>query len=141
MEHFFSCMRPAMNPRILHSVVLLFPLILPAALLAQFAQRGALEGTVFDPSGAIVPGVQITLLDIAQNQSRQINADAAGHFEFDNLTAGQFQLTAALQGFETEKSQPVTVNIGAIAHYDFKLHTGSVQESVTVKEEAGGLET
>ena len=60
---------------------LIFLLIATVAGWAQFAQRGGIEGTVFDPSGAIVPGAQITLLDTAQNQSRQITADAIGHFE------------------------------------------------------------
>lgn len=130
-----------MNRRIFFSLLSICLLIAPRILLAQFAQRGGIEGTVFDPSGAVVPGAQITLLDLAQNQARQINADTAGHFEFNNLTAGQYQLTASLQGFETEKSQPVAVNIGAISHYDFKMRPGAVQESVTVSDEAGGLET
>ncbi len=56
---------------------------------AQFAQRGALPGTVFNSSGAVVPGAQVTLLDPAQKQTRQMTADSVGHFEFDNLTAGQ----------------------------------------------------
>ena len=130
-----------MNRRILLALALLFLILLPVTARAQFAQRGGVEGNVFDLSGAIVPGVQVTLLDIAQNQSRQVKADAAGHFEFNNLTAGQYQLTATLQGVESEKSEPVAVNIGAVTHYDFKLHPGSVQESVTVSDEAGGLET
>ena len=129
-----------MNRRTLVSVLFLF-LLLPLSGWAQFAQRGGIEGTVFDPSGAVVPGAQITLLDIAHNQTQQVKADAAGHFEFNNLTAGQYQLTTAIQGFETEKSQPVAVNIGGVTRYDFKLRQGSVQESVTVSEEAGGLET
>lgn len=108
---------------------------------AQFAQRGALSGTVFDASGAVVPDAQITLLDVAQNQSRQIKTDAAGHFEFNNLAAGQYQLTAAIQGFQTEKSEAITVNIGAVAHYDFKLHPGSLTEAVTVSAEEVGLVT
>src|SRR6202167_855525 len=130
-----------MHRRNLFSVIWLLLLLTPAGLWAQLAQRGGIEGTVFDPSGAVLAGAQITLLDIAQNQSRQVRADAAGHFEFNNLTAGQYQLSATLQGFETEKSEPVAVNIGAISHYDFKLRPGSVQESVTVTDEAGGLET
>ncbi len=130
-----------MNRHILISVVSLFLLLFSASAWAQFAQRGGIEGTVFDPSGAVVPGAQITLLDLAQNQSRQIKSDAIGHFEFNNLTAGQYQLTASLQGFKTEKSEAVAVNIGGIAHYDFKLHTGAVQESITVTDQAGGLET
>lgn len=132
-----------MNRRIQLSLAFLCMLLLssPCHLRAQFAQRGGIEGTVFDPSGAVVPSAQITLLDVAQNQSRQITTDAEGHFEFNNLTAGQYQLTAVNAGFDTAKSEPVAVNIGAVTHYDFKLRQGSVQQSVTVSEEAGGLET
>jgi hypothetical protein len=108
---------------------------------AQFAQRGSLSGTVFDASGAVVPGAQIVLLDVAQNQSRQIKADKAGHFEFDNLTAGQYRLTASHEGFQTENSEAITVNIAAVANYDFRLHPGSAKETVTVTAEAAGLET
>jgi len=39
---------------------------------SQFAQRGGIEGTVFDPSGAVLPGAQITLLELAQNQTREL---------------------------------------------------------------------
>ncbi len=130
-----------MNRRILLYAVSFSLLFLAANAWAQFAQRGGIEGTVFDQSGAVVPGAQIALLDLAQNQSRELKADAVGHFEFDNLAAGQYQLTASLQGFQTEKSESVAVNIGTVAHYDFKLHPGSVGESVTVTAEAGGLET
>ena len=131
-----------MNRRIVFLTVFLFLLfVCSGRSYAQFAQRGGVEGTVFDSSGAVVPGAQVRLLDLAQNQSRQITTDAAGHFEFDNLIAGQYQLTAAHEGFETEKSQSVAVNLGAVDHYDFKLHTGSVRQSVTVSAEEGGLET
>jgi len=122
-------------------VVPVFLLLVSANLQAQFAQRGGIEGTVFDPSGAVVPGVAITLLDLSQNQSRQIQSDTTGRFEFDNLPAGQYQLTASLQGFQTEKSEAITVNIGAISNYRFKLRTGSVQQSVTVTDQPMGLET
>ncbi|MGA3227999.1 MAG: carboxypeptidase-like regulatory domain-containing protein, partial [Acidobacteriaceae bacterium] len=130
-----------MNRRILLSTITIFFLFWPASSRAQFAQRGGVAGTVFDSMGAVVPGTQITLRDLAQNQERSIKADTAGHFEFDNLTAGQYQLTATFQGFETEKSEPITVNIGASAHYDFKLRPGSATESVTVTEQGGGVDT
>ena len=46
-----------------------------------------------------------------------------------------------MQGFETAKSEPISINIGGLSHYDFKMRAGSVQQTVTVSEEAGGLET
>jgi hypothetical protein len=131
----------AMNRRIVLSVLSVFMLVFSGNSWAQFAQRGGLGGTVFDPSNAVVPDAQITLHDLGQNQTWQTKSDAAGHFEFNNLTAGQYQLTASVQGFQSEKSQPITVNIGAIAQYDFKLHPGSVAESVTVTAEAVAPQT
>lgn len=129
-----------MIPRRLFWIPLLLALVSPSTW-SQFAQRGGIEGTVLDPSGAVIPGAQTTLLDIAQNQSRAIKTDATGHFEFDNLTAGQYRITSSFPGFKTETSQAVTVNLGAVTRYDFKLAEGAVTESVTVTAEAAGLET
>jgi hypothetical protein len=119
---------------------LVFLLATPAAV-AQFAQRGGLSGTVFDSSGAVIAGAQITLLDIAQNQTRQLKADSSGHFEFDNVAAGQYRLTAVADGFQRTTSEAITVTIGAISRYDFRLKPGSVDQTVTVSAEAAGLET
>lgn len=130
-----------MTRRILFALLSLFLLIKGPSAWAQFAQRGGIAGTVSDQSGAILPGVQISLLDLAQNQTRQEKANAAGHFEFDNLAAGQYQLTASIKGFRTEQSTAVTVNIGETSTYNFKLQPGSVNETVTVSAEAAGLET
>jgi len=130
-----------MKRRILLSVLLVFLLVVSGTSWAQFAQRGGLAGTVFDPSGAVVPGAQITLLDVAQNHSSSVTADKSGHFEVHDLAAGQYRLTASHEGFQTQTSESITVNIGAVSNYDFRLHPGSVGETVTVTAEAGGLET
>jgi hypothetical protein len=127
--------------RILLPVICLFCLLAAATAFAQFAQRGGIAGSVLDQSGAVLPGVQITLLDLAQNQSRQVKADAAGHFEFNDLAAGQYQLSASIKGFETAQSAPIEVNIGETSTYNFKLQPGSVNQTVTVSAQAGGLET
>ncbi len=88
-----------MNLRNSFSVMILLALLVCCQARAQFGQRGGVSGSIFDPSGAVVPGAEVTLLDIAQNKSRIVKADAGGHFEYDNLPAGQYLLTAALQGF------------------------------------------
>ena len=118
------------------SYVVVLWLTLSLSLWAQFAQRGGLAGTVFDASGAFVPGAEITLLDLAQNQSRKLTADKGGHFAFTDLTAGQYRLTASHDGFQTETSEPIAVNLGAVANYDFRLHPGSTRQTVTVTAEA-----
>lgn len=110
-------------------------------LLAQFAQRGGITGTISDPSGAAIPGVQVTLIQNGQSQGRQLKSDSSGHFEFDNLAAGQYQLSAQREGFDKAASEAITVNIGEMTNYNLKLRPGSVNQTVTVSAEAAGLET
>ena len=47
----------------------------------------------------------------------------------------------AAQGFDTAKSEGVTVNIGSTRTYDFKLQAGAVTQTVTVNTESAGLQT
>lgn len=108
---------------------------------SQFAQRGGIAGSVEDSSGAHVPSAKITLVQIGQNQTRQIMSDAQGHYEFNNLVAGQYMLTASAQGFRTAQSESVPVNIGDVTAYNFKLQTGSVNQTVMVTTEVSGLQT
>ncbi len=108
---------------------------------AQFAQRGGLQGFVFDPSSAVAPGATVTLLNTAQGNTTQTKSDPTGHFEFTNLEAGQYVLSVSAPGFAEVKSEPLTVNIGASLRYDFQLKTGTVTQSVTVSTTSTELET
>lgn len=130
-----------MKRRILVSVFSLFLVLVPVCAWAQFAQRGGIQGTVYDSSGAVIPGVQVSAIPIGQTQGRQVTSDSKGHFEFNNLVAGQYRLTATAQGFATAKSNAVAVHIGGLTTYDFKLQTGSVSQTVTVTSQGNGLET
>jgi hypothetical protein len=130
-----------MKRRALFSMLFVLLLSLTGESWAQFAQRGAMQGAVSDPSGALIPKANVTLIQLGQHQTRQITTDAQGHYEFDNLVAGQYLITVTAQGFSTAKSEGVTVNIGSTTTYDFKLQTGSVSQTVTVTTEGGGLQT
>ena len=59
-----------MKQRVLPLLVSLFLILAPNSSWAQFAQRGALAGTVFDASGAVVPGTEVTLLMRLNNGNR-----------------------------------------------------------------------
>ena len=130
-----------MNTRFRAALLSLLFSLLAWPVFAQFAQRGAIAGTAFDPAGAVVPGAQIKLVAIGENETRQIVSNSTGHFEFDNLAAGSYQLTAAASGFATAVSQTVIVNIGELTTYDFHMTTGSVTQTVSVTSESAGIET
>lgn len=127
----------------LRSLVLLVSLLMlmSGTALAQFAQRGGISGTVYDTSGAVIPGAQITLFDIAGNQVGQAKTDSSGHFEFNSIAAGQYRLSAVANGFMRMMSGLIPVAIGTVSRYDFKLKLGSVKQTVTVSSEAVPLET
>jgi hypothetical protein len=121
-------------------LVILFPLFVLSAL-GQFAQRGVVQGMVTDSTGAAIPGAEISLVQNGQSHPVRVHADSKGHYEFDNLVAGQYNLTATAQGFRTAKADAVAVNIGANTTFNLKLEIGSVNDTVTVSAEGGGIQT
>src|SRR5437870_345919 len=104
--------RPA-RPLLLLCALLV--LILPA--LAQF--HSGIEGSVSDPSGALVPDVNITVRNLSTGETRTVRTSSAGYYRVEPLPAGRFSITATATGFKTylnndvpvEADQVRTVNI------------------------------
>lgn len=107
-------------------------LITTSASFGQFAQRGGIDGSILDSSGAAIPNAPVTLTDVDHNQTRSVSTDAAGHFEFTGLVSGQYLLSVQRAGFEAAKSDPIQVTIGATVRYDLRLALGSAKQTVTV---------
>jgi hypothetical protein len=74
---------------------------LPLPLLAQsLAAGGVIEGTVFDESGAVVPGVSIAVRNEATGVVRETASDADGSFRAPLLPVGRYELSASRSGFD-----------------------------------------
>jgi TonB family protein len=126
--------RQALSRRaVVITAVLLLAVTLPiAALRAGQGAPAPLSGSVYDASGAVLPGVALTLEDTNQFQWTAVS-DMAGRFEFPRVQAGRCVLAASLAGF-----RPL--------HHEFELRTardwdravtlqvGEVQETITVRE-------
>ena len=81
------------------TAVLLLAVTLPiAAFRAAQSGPAALSGSVYDTSGAVLPGVELTLEDASQNATKT-TTDAAGHFYIPNVAPGHYVLAASLPGF------------------------------------------
>src|SRR5262245_3677493 len=81
---------------ILESLILF---LLPAALLAQ-VDRGGIVGTVNDSSGAVVPGVTVTITNTATNQSTKYTTDVSGSYTANLLRIGNYTVEAEKEGFQ-----------------------------------------
>jgi len=116
-------------------------LILPAALglvlalaPAVFAQRdtGTIVGTVTDPSGAVVPGVNVTIRNIDTNATFNTVTDGTGNYAAPLLKPGNYELTAELTGFKKESKSGIDLKVQDRLKVDFTLEVGNVSETVEV---------
>src|SRR5207237_9294636 len=95
--------------------ILLFCLLatVVAAAHAQSA-TGDVQGTVRDESGAVLPGVAITIVNTATETTRETATDADGLFAVPGLPVGLYELTATLEGFATGRQPVVRGPIGGV---------------------------
>src|SRR5438093_3349926 len=113
----------------------------PAVLHAQsLAAGGAIEGTITDESGAVLPGVNVTIRNTGTGIVRETHTDAAGVFRAPLLPVGTYEVTAALTGFATTKRPSLTLGIGQVLRADLTLKVASAQEEITVTAEAPIIE-
>src|SRR5438094_580214 len=80
---------------------------LPGAhAVAQQAPASTLRGTIQDQTGAVVPGVRVTIADATGAVRGETTTDAAGAFVFQGIAAGTYDIRTAFEGF-----QPAAVHI------------------------------
>jgi len=108
----------------------LFVVLLSTPALAQF--RAALQGTITDQAGAVVPGATVTLTSAETGKSQQVQASDEGTYRFSGLAPGRYTLTAELAGFKKSTVADVEVGAEETQGLDIALTTGEVAESVTV---------
>lgn len=99
----------------------------PLAAMRPFGQ--AVRGTVFDASGAVVPGALVTLRGPARAVS--INSDGAGAFSFESTEAGRCLLEVRRRGFALYRAE-FSLGRGAHLRHDVDLQLGGVRERLTV---------
>src|ERR1700749_3007724 len=77
--------------------------------LAQGTDLGTIRGTVKDPSGAVIPGAKVLVVDAKTNASRENTANAQGDFEMFGLNSGRYKVTVTSAGMSTEEINDVDV--------------------------------
>lgn len=123
------------------SFALLCGLGSPSILSAQFGV-GSISGTATDESGAVLPGVSVSLSNPGVIGGDQVTiSDANGTYQFTRLVPGTYTVKAELQGFRTVVQQAIEVNADRNSRVDVRLEVGEVAETVTVSGQAPLLDT
>jgi hypothetical protein len=115
------------------SLALLSLVICSAALLAQTTiSTGSIQGTITDPSGAVVGGAKISISNKATGRVINTTSTSAGAYTSGALTPGDYTLRVEAPGFKTSQV-PVTVEVGVTAPGNVKLQVGETSEVVQVQ--------
>jgi hypothetical protein len=112
----------------------------PAAY-AQSISTAQLNGTVKDPTGAIIPGATVTAVDATKGFSRSDLTDAAGTFQLLQLPPGTYTITVKANGFEQAVQNNVILTVGEQGNLPFSLAIGNVEQKVVVNADAEIIET
>lgn len=132
----FAALSSSSLARVLSSFsVLALSLFFPLLVSAQ-AGRGTISGTVTDPSGALVPGVQVVLLDKATGSTQRTVTSSAGLYTFVSLNPGAYQITASQTGFANMVKDNIAVTVDQVTEVNLVLRVGAASETVTVTETA-----
>jgi outer membrane receptor for ferrienterochelin and colicin len=113
-----------------------------SVLFAQSeAISGVIEGTVYDPNGAVMGGVAVTLKNTGTNYEQTLTTNKEGRFRALRLPPGPYVLTAAVQGFATFKREGIDLVVGQTVTLSLKMELASVTQEVRVSGEAPAIET
>jgi len=132
-----------MNARVLAGTCAAMLLWACSVMPASAQGVGAIGGTIADASGAVLPGVTLTLSSpagtIGANQTA--TTDDRGTFQFVRLVPGTYRVRAEIQGFRPVTQERIAVTADATARVDLKLEIGGLEEGITVSGEAPLLDT
>src|ERR1039457_5579608 len=112
-----------------------FTWLLAAGLaFGQAGGTGTIQGTVTDPSGAVVGGAAVTASNLGTGIKTERQTTDAGFFVLSLLPPGEYTVTVTSAGFQSLTRIRVIVDALATVGLDFKLQIGAATQSVTVEE-------
>src|SRR5262245_31672829 len=124
------------------SVGLVVALFLVAAV-SGFGQgfQGGVRGAVLDPGGAVIPGVEISLVNMETNAARSSLTNEQGQYVFNAVNPGLYKIKASLPGFKTFERQGVRISTQEFPIVDITLEVGAATDEVQVVADAPLIET
>jgi hypothetical protein len=123
----------------------LFLLALASAGNGLWAQSqittGTIQGTVSDPSGAVVPNAKVVLKNVATGFQRSLVTDNEGRYTAPLLEVGAYEITVSAAGFSTAVATGFNLTLGQTLAANISLTVAAADETVTITEEPPLVET
>src|SRR5436190_14525294 len=122
-------------------VLALVALFATSALASAQSQTGEVFGRVTDSTGAVLPGVTVTLTGPVLLQPLTAVTSETGTYQFPRLEIGTYTVKFELVGFKTVVREDVRVTVGFSAQINAQLGVSTVQETITVTGESPVVDT
>ena len=98
---------------------------------AQSTNSGDIRGSVTDSSGALIPGVKVSVLNVDTGISRDYTTDQAGLYDTSSIVTGTYKITFAKDGFGQTIRGPITLQVGTTT-VNTQLAIGSTTQQIVV---------
>jgi hypothetical protein len=114
-------------------------------LVAGFSQaqtfRGAINGTVVDPSGAVVAGAEVRAINNGTGVALSTASTSEGQFSFQDLPLGSYRITVNAPGFQPVNVDNVSVAAGSVYTLPVKLTMGQQTTAIEVSAASVAVDT
>ena len=120
--------------------LLLLVVSIAQSTLAQNANTGEIKGTVTDSTGAVVPGVAVTITNVQTGVATVTTTNSDGIYDSPSIQVGQYRVTFSKTGFRNFVREGLTLQIQTIA-VDATLQVGATTEQIVVNAESPLVET
>jgi Carboxypeptidase regulatory-like domain len=128
------------HQRFLYGLALVMLFAFPALLLSQ-AYFGTVAGVVTDPSGAVVPGVKMTLTDVEKGYTFNATTNKEGQFTLPSIPPSSYTLTAQMNGFDKAVRTGIKVDVTARVTVNMSLKVAGATQTVQVSSQNTSLQT
>lgn len=105
------------------------------------AANGSIEGTVVDNTGAVLPGVTVTVTSLDTGTTRAVVSNDSGLYRAPLLPLGGYQVVAELEGFKKFTQTGINLSAGQTAVINVTLTVGDLTETVVVTQDAPIVDT
>ena len=119
-----------MSPRSAFALIVLLLFAVPAH--AQF-DTATVSGVIQDTTKAVLPGVDVTLVNVGTNIERRAVSNEGGLYTFPNVPVGEYRIVATLSGFRPVTKTGVEVSAGVNIRVDVELALGALTETIQVE--------
>ena len=124
----------ALRVRLVLAVPCLVMLLCP--LLRAQLYTGTVTGLVSDPTGAVVPGAQVQLVDEQKGFAYNATSNADGSYLFRSVPPGSYTINVQAAGFETETQSGIILEVNHNVTVNFSMKLGATNQSIEVKGQA-----